>query len=78
MMTISSSTLEHILPTHIPPPRRKNGDGPLVQQEIYFKTKNSKATPPAQTACLPALMVGVEVNAVDFEPGEDDLMDYDT
>jgi hypothetical protein len=78
MMTRGSSTPGHILTTHLPPPRSKIKDGPLVHREIYFKPKNSKATPLAQTACLPALMVGAEVDAVDFEPRKADLMDDDT
>jgi hypothetical protein len=49
-----------------------------MHREIYFKPNNSKATPPTQTTCPPALMDGVEVDAVDFELGEDDLMDNDS
>jgi hypothetical protein len=78
MMTRGSSIPGHILTTYLPPPRRKKGDGPLVHREIYFKPKNSKATLPTQTTCPPALMVGVEVDAIDFEPEEDDLMDDET
>jgi hypothetical protein len=78
MMARGSSIPGHILTTHLPPPRRKKGDGPLVHREIYFKPKNSKATLPAQTTCPLALMAGAEVDAMDFEPEEDDLMDDDT
>jgi hypothetical protein len=78
MMARGSSIPGHILTTHLPQPRSKKGDGPLVHREIYFKPKNSKATLPAQTNCLPALMAGAEVDAIDFKPEEDDLMDDDT
>jgi hypothetical protein len=78
MMARGSSIPGHILTTHLPPPRRKKGDGPLVHREIYFKPKNSKATLPAQTTCPVALMAGAEVDAMDSEPEEDDLMDDDT
>jgi hypothetical protein len=49
-----------------------------VHREIYFKPNNSKATLPAQTTYPLALMAGAEVDAMDFEPEEDDLMDDDT
>jgi hypothetical protein len=78
MMARGSSIPGHILTTHLPPPRSKKEDGPLVHREIYFKPNNSKATPPAQTTCPPALMTGAEVDAIDFEPEEDDMMDDDT
>jgi hypothetical protein len=78
MMARGSSIPGHILTTHLPPPRRKKGDGPLVHREIYFKPKNSKATLPAQRTCPVALMAGAEVDAMDSEPEEDDLMDDDT
>jgi hypothetical protein len=77
MMTRGSSTPGHILTTHLPPPRSKKGDGPLVHRVIYFKPDNSKATPPTQTTYPLALMAGTEVDVVDFEPGEDDLKDDD-
>jgi hypothetical protein len=76
-MARGSSILGHILTTHLPPPRSKKGDGPLVHREIYFKPKNSKETLPAQRTCPVALMVGAEVDVMDFEPEEDDLMDDD-
>jgi hypothetical protein len=78
MMARGSSIPGHILTTHLPLPRRKKGDGPLVHREIYFKPKNSKATLPAQRTCPVALMVGAEVDAMDSELEEDDLMDDDT
>jgi hypothetical protein len=78
MMTRGSSILGHILTTYIHPLRRKKGDCPLVHREIYFKTNNSKATPPSQTACPPAFIAGAEVDVIDFESGEYDLMDDDT
>jgi hypothetical protein len=78
MMARSSSIPGHIITTHLPPPRRKKGDGPLVHREIYFKPNNSKATLSAQRTFPVALMVGVEVDAMDSEPEEDDLMDDDT
>ena len=78
MMARGSSIPGHILTTYLPPPRRKKGDGPLVDREIYFKPKNSKATLPAQTTCPLALMAGTEVDAMDFDLEEDDLMDDDT
>jgi hypothetical protein len=77
-MVRGSSIPGHILTTHLPPPRRKKGDGPLVHREIYFKPKNSKATLPAQRTCPVALMAGAEVDLMDSEPEEDDLMDDDT
>ena len=45
-------------------------------QEIYFKQKNSKATPPDKKS-PPALMANVEVDVVDFDMEEDDLMNDD-
>jgi hypothetical protein len=48
-----------------------------VHREIYFKPNNSKETPPNQTTHPPVLMVGVEVDAIDFEQEEYDLMDDD-
>jgi hypothetical protein len=77
-MARGSSIPGHILTTHLPPPRRKKGDGPLVHREIYFKPKNSKATLPAQRTCPIALMPGAEVDVMDSEPEEDDLMGDDT
>jgi hypothetical protein len=68
MMTRTSSGLGHIITTHLLPPRSKEGDGPLVRREIYFKPKNSKAKPLAQITRSPALMVGAEVDVVDFDP----------
>jgi hypothetical protein len=68
MMARGSSIPGHILTTHLPPPRRKKGDGPLVHREIYFKPKNSKATLPAQRTCPVALMAGAEVDVMDSEP----------
>jgi hypothetical protein len=67
MMVRGSSIPGHILTIHLPLPRRKKGDGPLVHREIYFKPNNSKATLPAQTTCSPALMVGAKVDAMDFD-----------
>jgi hypothetical protein len=77
-MARGSTIPGHILTTHLPPPRRKKGDGPLVHREIYFKPKNSKATLPAQRTCPVALMAGAEVDVMDSEPEEDDLMGDDT
>jgi hypothetical protein len=78
MMARSSSIPENILTTHLPSPRRKKGDGPLVHLEIYFKPKNSKPTLPTQTTCPPALMADAEVDAMNLYLEEDDLMDDDT
>jgi hypothetical protein len=78
MMARGTSIPGHILTTHLPPPRRKKGDGPLVHREIYFKPNNSNATLPAQTTFRLALIPGADVDAMDFEPEEDDLMDDDT
>jgi hypothetical protein len=47
MMTKTFSGPGNILTTHLLLPRRKEGDVPLVCQEIYFKPKNSNATPPS-------------------------------
>jgi hypothetical protein len=77
-MARGSSIPGHILTTHLPPPRRKKGDGPLVHREIYFKTNNSKATLSAQRTCPIALMVGAEVDVMDSELEEDDMMGDDT
>ena len=76
-MAKGSTIPGHILTIHLPPPRSKNEDGPLVHQEIYFKPKNSKATLPTQRTYPVALMVGPEVDVMDFEPEEYDLMDDD-
>ena len=73
-MAIGSTIPGHILTIHLPPPRRKQGDGPLVHQEIYFKPKNSKATLPAQRTCPVAFMVGAQFDVMNSEPKEDDLM----
>jgi hypothetical protein len=77
MMARGSIIPGHILTTHLPLPRRKKGDGPLVHQEIYFKPKNSKATLPAQRNCPISLMVGAEVDAMDSDPEGDDLINND-
>jgi hypothetical protein len=77
-MARGSTIPGHILTTHLPPPRRKKGDGPLVHREIYFKPKNSKATLPAQRTCPVAFMAGAEVDVMNSEPEEDDLMGDDT
>jgi hypothetical protein len=68
----------HILTIHLPPPRRKKGNGPLVHREIYFKPKNSIATLAAQRTCPVGFMPVAEVDAMNSEPEEDDLMDDDT
>ena len=78
MMTIGSSTPGHILTTHLPPPRRKKGDGLLVHREIYFKPKNSKATLPVQRTSPVTFMAGAQVDVMDSEMEEDDLMGNDT
>jgi hypothetical protein len=77
-MARGSTIPGHILTIHLPPPRRKQGDGPLVHREIYFKPKNSMATLAAQRTCPLAFMVVAEVDAMNSEPEEDDLMDDDT
>ena len=76
-MARGSTIPGHILTTHLPPPTRKKGDGPLVHQEIYFKPKNSKVTLPTQRTCPIALMADTEVDVMDSEPEEDDLIDDD-
>jgi hypothetical protein len=63
-MARGSTILGHIITTHLPPPRRKKGDGPLVDQEIYFKPNNSKATLPAQRTRPVALMDSAEVDVM--------------
>ena len=68
----------HILTIHLPLPRRKKRGGPLVHREIYFKPKNSMATLAAQITCPLAFMLVTKVDAMNFEPEEDDLMDDDT
>jgi hypothetical protein len=78
MMARGSNIPGHILITHLPPPRRKKRYGPLVHREIHFKPKNSKETLLVQKTCPPAMMAGAKVDAIDFEPKEDDLMDDDT
>jgi hypothetical protein len=76
-MARGSTILGNILTTHLPPPRRKKGDGPLVHREIYFKPKNSKETLSAQRTYPAAFMAGAEVDVMDFDPEEDDLMGDD-
>jgi hypothetical protein len=77
-MARGSTIPRHILISHLPPPRRKKGDGPLVHREIYFKPKNSKATLPAQRTCPVAFMVVAEVDVMDSKPEEDDMIVDDT
>jgi hypothetical protein len=77
-MARGSTIPGHILTTHLPLPRTKKGDGPLVHREIYFKPKNSKATLPTQRTCPVAFMAGAEVVVMNSEPEEDDLMGDDT
>jgi hypothetical protein len=59
-MAKGSTIPRHIRTAHLPPPRSKKEDGPLVQREIYFKPKNSKATLPAKRTYVVASMAGVE------------------
>jgi hypothetical protein len=77
-MARGSTIPGNILTIHLPPPRRKQGDGPLVHREIYFKPKNSMATLAAQRTCSLAFMAVAEVDAMNSEPEEDDMMDDDT
>jgi hypothetical protein len=77
-MARGSTIPGHILTTHLPPPRTKKGYGPLVHREIYFKTKNLKATLPSHRTCLVAFMASTKVVIMNFEPEEDDLMGDDT
>jgi hypothetical protein len=77
-MARGSTIPGHILTIHLPPPRSKKGDGPLVHREIYFKPKNSKATLPAHRTCPLAFMAVAEVDVMNSEPEEDDLMGDDT
>jgi hypothetical protein len=56
MMARGSNIPGHILTSHLPPPRRKKGDGPFIHREIYFKPKNSKETLFAQRTYPVALM----------------------
>jgi hypothetical protein len=77
-MARGSTIPGHILTIHLPPPRRKKGDGPLVHREIYFKPKNSIATLAGQRTCPVAVIAIAEVDAMNSEPEEDDLMDDDT
>jgi hypothetical protein len=68
----------HIVTIHLPLPSSKKGDGPLVHREIYFKPKNPIATLAGQRTCPVAVIAIVEVDAMNFEPKEDDLMGDDT
>jgi hypothetical protein len=68
----------HILTIHLPPPRIKKVDGPLVHREIYFKPKNSIATLAGQRTCQVVVIDIAEVDAMNSEPEEDDLMDDGT
>jgi hypothetical protein len=68
----------HILTIHLPPPRSKKGDGPLVHREIYFKPKHSIATLAGKRTFPVAFIAIAEVDAMNFEPEEDDMMDDDT
>ena len=77
-MARGSTIPGHIVTIHLPPPKRKKGNGPLVHREIYFKPKNSMATLAAQKTCPLAFMAIAEVDAMNFEPEEDDLMDDGT
>jgi hypothetical protein len=76
-MARGSTIPGHILAIHLPLSMRKQGDGPLVHQEIYFKPKNSMATLAAQRTCPLAFMAVAKVDAMNFESEEDDLMDDD-
>ena len=76
-MARGSTIPGHILTTHLPPPRSKKRDGPLLHREIYFKPKNSKETLPSQRTCALALMAGAEVDVMNSELEEDDLMGDD-
>jgi hypothetical protein len=76
-MAKGSTIPGHILTIHLPPPRRKKTDGPLVHQERYFKPKNSIATLAGQRTCPVAVIAIVEVDAMNSELEEDDLMDDD-
>jgi hypothetical protein len=77
-MARGSTIRGHILTIHLPPPRIKKGDGPLVNREIYFKPKNSKETLPAQRTCPVAFMAVAEVDVMNSELEEDDVMGDDT
>jgi hypothetical protein len=77
-MAKGSTIPGHILTIHLPSPRSKQGDGPLVHREIYFKPKNSMATLAAQRTYPLAFMDVAEVDAMNSKPEEDDLMDDDT
>jgi hypothetical protein len=77
MMARGSIILGNILTTHLPPPRRKKGDGSLVHRDIYFKPKNSKANLPAHRTCPVAFMVVAEVDVMNSELEEHDLMGDD-
>ena len=77
-MVIGSTISGNILTIHLPPPRRKKGDGSLVHQEIYFKPKNSKATLPTHRTWPLSFMVVPEVDVMNFEQEVDDLVGDDT
>jgi hypothetical protein len=76
-MARGSTIPVHILTIHLPLPRSKQGDGPLVHREIYFKPKKSMAILNAQRTCPLAFMVVAEVDAMNSKPEEDHLMDDD-
>jgi hypothetical protein len=77
-MARGSTIPGHILTIHLPSPRSKKGDGPLLHREIYFKPKNSITTLASQRTCPVAVIAIAKVDAMNFEPEEDDLMDNDT
>jgi hypothetical protein len=77
-MARGSTIPGHILTIHLPLLWSKQGDGPFVRREIYFKPKNSMKTLASQRTCPLAFMAFAEVDAMNFELEEDDPMDDDT
>jgi hypothetical protein len=77
-MARGSTITWHILTIHLPPPKIKKVDGPLVHREIYFKIKKSIATLDGQRTCRVVVIAIAEVDAMNSELKEDDLMGHDT
>jgi hypothetical protein len=68
-MARGSTIPGNIITIHVPPPRRKQGDGPLVHRERYFKPKKSMETLVAQTTYPLAFIAVTEVDAMNYKAG---------
>jgi hypothetical protein len=75
-MARGSTIPGHILTAHLPPARRKKGDGPLVHSRDIFQAKEFQGNPACSENLPVALMAGAEVDVMDSNR-EDDLMGDD-